>query len=173
MPPRGTIPRTFPSWWFIIGSWFASWPNEPRSFTGICTRCSAPRGSNLPPWLQTHMRGFRLNWEYYQQGKDRIFRDAPALIFIHAPSENVLSAQNCHLAMAHIILQAAAMGLGHLHQRILSFRSRAGPFHHQRAGNSQREQNLHLLHRGLSGLELSPPGAAQTAGGPLALRRGR
>ena len=72
---------------------------------------SAP-GIDLPPWLQTHMRGFRLNWEYYQQGKDRIFRDAPALIFIHAPSENVLSAQNCHLSMAHIILQAAAMGLG-------------------------------------------------------------
>jgi nitroreductase/NAD-dependent dihydropyrimidine dehydrogenase PreA subunit len=72
---------------------------------------SAP-GVNLPPWLQTHMRGFRLNWEYYQQGKDRVFRDAPALIFVHAPSENVSSAQNCHLAMAHIILQAATMGLG-------------------------------------------------------------
>ena len=72
---------------------------------------SAP-GVQLPPWLQTHMRGFRLNWEYSQKGKDRIFRDAPALIFIHAPSENVLSAQNCHLSMAHIILQAAAMDLG-------------------------------------------------------------
>jgi nitroreductase/NAD-dependent dihydropyrimidine dehydrogenase PreA subunit len=72
---------------------------------------SAP-GANLPPWLQTHMRGFRLNWEYYQQGKDRVFRDAPALILVHAPSENVSSAQNCHLAMAHIILQAAAMGVG-------------------------------------------------------------
>lgn len=72
---------------------------------------SAP-GVQLPPWLQTHMRGFRLNWEYYQQGKDRIFRDAPALIFVHAPSENISSAQNCHLAMAHIILQAGAMGLG-------------------------------------------------------------
>ena len=72
---------------------------------------SAP-GVQLPPWLQTHMRGFQLNWEYSQKGKDRIFRDAPALIFIHAPSENVLSAQNCHLSMAHIILQAAAMDLG-------------------------------------------------------------
>lgn len=72
---------------------------------------SAP-GVNLPPWLQTHMRGFRLNWEYHQQGKDRVFRDAPALILVHAPSENISSAQNCHLAMAHIVLQAAAMGLG-------------------------------------------------------------
>jgi nitroreductase/NAD-dependent dihydropyrimidine dehydrogenase PreA subunit len=72
---------------------------------------SAP-GIDLPPWLQTHMRGFRLNWEYYQQGKDRVFRDAPALILVHAPSENISSAQNCHLAMAHIVLQAAAMGLG-------------------------------------------------------------
>ena len=80
-------------------------------FGNLHKMLSAP-GVNLPPWLQTHMRGFRLNWEYYQQGKDRIFRDAPAIIFIHAPSENVLSAQNCHLAMAHIILQAAAMRLG-------------------------------------------------------------
>lgn len=72
---------------------------------------SAP-GINLPPWLQTHMRGFRLNWEYYQAGKDRIFRNAPALIVIHALAENSSSAQNCHLAMAHIMLQAHAMGLG-------------------------------------------------------------
>jgi nitroreductase/NAD-dependent dihydropyrimidine dehydrogenase PreA subunit len=72
---------------------------------------SAP-GVNLPPWLQDHMRGIRLNWEYYQAGKDRIFRDAPALIVIHSLSENASSAQNCHLAMAHIILQAEAMGLG-------------------------------------------------------------
>jgi nitroreductase/NAD-dependent dihydropyrimidine dehydrogenase PreA subunit len=72
---------------------------------------SAP-GVNVPPWLQTHMRGFRLNWEYYQAGKDRIFRNAPALIVIHAPAENNSSAQNCHLAMAHIMLQAHAMGLG-------------------------------------------------------------
>jgi len=72
---------------------------------------SAP-GVNLPPWLQSHMRGFQLNWEYYQQGKDRIFRNAPALIIVHAPTENASSAQNCHLAMAHIIIQAHAMGLG-------------------------------------------------------------
>mgnify|MGYP001041898092 CR=1 FL=1 len=72
---------------------------------------SAP-GANLPPWLQSHMRGFRLNWEYYQKGKDRIFRNAPALIIVHAPAENASSAQNCHLAMAHIMLQAQAMGLG-------------------------------------------------------------
>jgi nitroreductase/NAD-dependent dihydropyrimidine dehydrogenase PreA subunit len=72
---------------------------------------SAP-GVSLPPWLQSHMRGFRLNWEYYQKGKDRIFRDAPALIIVHAPTENASSAQNCHLAMAHIMIQAQAMGLG-------------------------------------------------------------
>jgi len=72
---------------------------------------SAP-GVNVPPWVQTHMRGFRLNWEYYQAGKDRIFRNAPALIVIHALAENSSSAQNCHLAMAHIMFQAHAMGLG-------------------------------------------------------------
>jgi nitroreductase/NAD-dependent dihydropyrimidine dehydrogenase PreA subunit len=69
-------------------------------------------GVSLPSWAQAHMRGIRLNWEYYQAGKDRIFRNAPALIVIHALSENSSSAQNCHLAMAHIMLQAQAMGLG-------------------------------------------------------------
>ncbi len=81
-------------------------------FYGNLYRMLSTPGINLPPWLQTHMHGFRLNWEYSQQGKDRIFRDAPVLILVQAPAENVSSAQNCHLAMAHIILQAAAMGLG-------------------------------------------------------------
>jgi len=72
---------------------------------------SAP-SVHLPSWLHAHMRGFRLNWEYYLQGKDRIFRNAPALILIHAPADNPSSAQNCHLAMAHIMLQAHAMNLG-------------------------------------------------------------
>jgi nitroreductase/NAD-dependent dihydropyrimidine dehydrogenase PreA subunit len=80
-------------------------------FGNLYKMLSAP-GVQLPPWLQAHMRGLRLNWEYSQEGKDRIFRDAPALILIHAPAENVSSAQNCHLAMGHIILQAQAMGLG-------------------------------------------------------------
>ena len=80
-------------------------------FGNLYKMLSAP-GVQLPPWLQTHMRGLRLNFEYYQEGKDRIFRKAPALILVHAPGENISSAQNCHLAMAHIILQAQAMGLG-------------------------------------------------------------
>ena len=81
-------------------------------FYGNLYKMLTAPGVNVPPWLQTHMRGFRLNWEYYQAGKDRIFRNAPALIVIHALAENSSSAQNCHLAMAHIILQAHAMGLG-------------------------------------------------------------
>ena len=80
-------------------------------FGNLYKMLSAP-GLAIPPWLAAHMRGFRLNYEYYQQGKDRIFRNAPALIIIHAPAANVSSAQNCHLAMAHIMLQAQAMGLG-------------------------------------------------------------
>jgi len=80
-------------------------------FGNLYKMLSAP-GVNLPPWLQSHMHGFWLNWEYHLKGKDRIFRNAPALIIVHAPAENVSSAQNCHLAMAHIILQAQAMGLG-------------------------------------------------------------
>lgn len=80
-------------------------------FGNLYKMLSAP-GVELPSWLLAHMRGFRLNYEYYQQGKDRIFRNAPALIIIHAPAANVSSAQNCHLAMAHIMLQAHALGLG-------------------------------------------------------------
>lgn len=80
-------------------------------FGNLYKMLSAP-GVDLPAWLVAHMRGFKLNYEYYQQGKDRIFRQAPALIIIHAPAANVSSAQNCHLAMAHIMLQAQAMGLG-------------------------------------------------------------
>ncbi|MGC8810982.1 MAG: nitroreductase family protein [bacterium] len=80
-------------------------------FGNLYKMLSAP-GLEIPPWLAAHMRGFRLNYEYYQQGKDRIFRNAPALIIIHAPAANVSSAQNCHLAMAHIMLQAQALGLG-------------------------------------------------------------
>jgi nitroreductase len=56
--------------------------------------------------------GVSIKLGIYQQGKDRIFRNAPALILIHASAENVSSAQNCHLAMAHIMLQAKAMGVG-------------------------------------------------------------
>ena len=81
-------------------------------FSGNLYKMLSAPGVNLPPWLQAHLRGIRLNWEYYQTGKDRIFRNAPALILVHAPAENVSSAQNCSLAMAHIILQAQAMGLG-------------------------------------------------------------
>jgi len=80
-------------------------------FGNLYKMLSAP-GVEVPLWLQAHMRGFRLNWEYYQQGKDRIFRKAPALIIVHAPADNVSSAQNCHLAMAHIMLQAQSFGLG-------------------------------------------------------------
>lgn len=82
------------------------------AFFGHLHKLLTAPGVELPPWLQTHLAGFRLNWEYAQAGKDRIFRDAPALILVHAPSENISSAQNCHLAMAHIMLQAQAMGLG-------------------------------------------------------------
>jgi nitroreductase/NAD-dependent dihydropyrimidine dehydrogenase PreA subunit len=80
-------------------------------FGNLHKMLSAP-GVTLPPWLQTHMRGFRLNWEWHQAGKDRIFRNAPALIVVHALAENASAAQNCHLAMSHIMLQAHAMGLG-------------------------------------------------------------
>ncbi len=81
-------------------------------FYGNLYKMLTAPGVSLPSWLQSHMRGIRLNWEYHQAGKDRIFRNAPALIVIHALEENTSSAQNCHLAMAHVMLQAQAMGLG-------------------------------------------------------------
>ena len=82
------------------------------TFYGNLYKMLSAAGVQLPPWLQMHMRGFHLNWEYSQAGKDRIFRNAPVLILVHAPAENVSSAQNCHLAMAHIMIEAQAMGLG-------------------------------------------------------------
>ncbi|HSR13216.1 MAG TPA: nitroreductase family protein [Thermodesulfobacteriota bacterium] len=80
-------------------------------FGNLYKMLSAP-GAEVPEWVQRHLRGMRLNWEDHQAGKDRIFRDAPSLIVVHAPSANASSAQNCHLAMAHILLQAHAIGLG-------------------------------------------------------------
>jgi nitroreductase/NAD-dependent dihydropyrimidine dehydrogenase PreA subunit len=86
--------------------------NRTAIFYGNLHKMLSAPGVHLPPWLQAHMRGFRLNWEHYLQGKDRIFRNAPALMVIHAPAENPSSAQNCHLAMAHLMLQAHSMNLG-------------------------------------------------------------
>lgn len=80
-------------------------------YGNLYKRLSAP-GTSLSPWLQSHMRGMKMIWDFYQAGKDRIFRNAPALVIIHAPVENVSSGQNCHLAMAHLMLQAQAMGMG-------------------------------------------------------------
>ena len=142
MPPPDTIPRIFPFWWFRAGADSRAGQTNRGLLRESVPDAQRPR-RQPSSWLQTHMRGFRLNWEYYQQGKDRIFRDAPALIFIHAPSENVSSAQNCHLAMAPHHLPGGSHGLRHLHQRLLSFRSRAGPFPHQSSLEIPKENKIY------------------------------
>lgn len=110
--PTGTNSQNFQFIAIQDGKLIQTLASRTATFFGNLHKMLSAPGVDLPPWLQTHMRGIRLNWEYYQAGKDRIFRNAPALIIIHALAENSSSAQNCHLAMAHIMLQAQAMGLG-------------------------------------------------------------
>jgi hypothetical protein len=66
---------------------------------------------SLPQYLQELIHGARLNYEFSQAGEDRIFRGAPAVIIVHANAENTSAAENCHYAVANIIMTAHAMGL--------------------------------------------------------------
>lgn len=67
---------------------------------------------SLPQYLQDLIHGARLNYDFSTAGKDRIFRGAPAVIIVHADTSNASSAENCHYAVANIIMTAHAMGLG-------------------------------------------------------------
>ncbi len=58
------------------------------------------------------VHSFRLNYEFFKAGKDRIFRGAPVVCLTHAPSENPSSIDNCLYAALHVVLTAHSMGLG-------------------------------------------------------------
>ncbi len=67
---------------------------------------------NLPEYLKELLHGARLNYEFSRAGKDRIFRGAPALVIVHADPTNPSAAENCHYAVAYMVLMAHGMGLG-------------------------------------------------------------
>jgi nitroreductase/NAD-dependent dihydropyrimidine dehydrogenase PreA subunit len=66
---------------------------------------------DIPYVLQKAMYSFRKNYEYFLQGKDRIFRGAPVVILVHARADNPESVDNCLYAVFHMLLMAEALGL--------------------------------------------------------------
>jgi len=70
----------------------------------------APDG--FPPTVREMVHSFKLNYEFFKAGKDRIFRGAPVVCLFHAPSENPSSIDNCLYAAFHVVLAAHSMGLG-------------------------------------------------------------
>ena len=66
----------------------------------------------FPPTVREMVHSFRLNYEFFKAGKDRIFRGAPVVCLTHAPSENPSSIDNCLYAALHVVLTAHSMGLG-------------------------------------------------------------
>jgi nitroreductase/NAD-dependent dihydropyrimidine dehydrogenase PreA subunit len=69
-------------------------------------------GEDIPYYLKKAMYSFRKNYEYFLQGKDRIFRGAPVIILVHARADNPESVDNCIYAVFHLVLMAEALGLG-------------------------------------------------------------
>jgi nitroreductase/NAD-dependent dihydropyrimidine dehydrogenase PreA subunit len=70
----------------------------------------APEG--FPPTVRDMVHSFRLNYEFFKAGKDRIFRGAPAVCLVHAPADNPSAIDNCLYAAFHVVLTAHSMGLG-------------------------------------------------------------
>ena len=54
---------------------------------------------------------FRMDNEYLLQGKDRIFRGAPVVILVHAPTDIGASIDNCLYSVFHMVMMAETLGL--------------------------------------------------------------
>jgi nitroreductase/NAD-dependent dihydropyrimidine dehydrogenase PreA subunit len=104
--------------------------------------CSAPTGSNRQPvqWLVIDQKkdvekiaAHVIDWMRYvskshpeiaetlnmetlisewNEGTDRICRDSPQLVFVHASNENGSAAADCHTALAYLELALPGFGLG-------------------------------------------------------------
>jgi nitroreductase/NAD-dependent dihydropyrimidine dehydrogenase PreA subunit len=74
--------------------------------------------SQEPSYLKTMMYDYRMNYEFSLQGKDRIFRGAPVVIFVHAPAAVFSSVDNCLYAVFHMVLMAQTLGLNTCLNRI-------------------------------------------------------
>jgi nitroreductase/NAD-dependent dihydropyrimidine dehydrogenase PreA subunit len=90
----------------------ASLSKITAEFYGRMAESLEPNRESLPEYLKGLLHGARLNYEFYLEGKDRIFRGAPSVIVIHADPANPSAAENCHYAAAYISLMAKGMGLG-------------------------------------------------------------
>jgi len=55
---------------------------------------------------------FRRDYEFFSQGKDRIFRGAPVVILVHAPADIGTSIDNCLYSVFHMVMMAETLGLG-------------------------------------------------------------
>ena len=66
----------------------------------------------LTPSEKQMMNSFRMLYEAYLQGKDRIFYGAPAVILTHAYSKVPSSIDNCLYSLYQTVLMAQTMGLG-------------------------------------------------------------
>ena len=65
-----------------------------------------------PNPLKKMISEFRLDYEFFLQGKDRIFRGAPAVILVHAPADIGASMDNCLYSVFHMVMMAETLGLG-------------------------------------------------------------
>lgn len=67
--------------------------------------------SQEPGYRRTMMYDYRLIYDFFLQGKDRIFRGAPVVILVHAPAAVFSSVDNCVYAVFHMVLMAEPLGL--------------------------------------------------------------
>ena len=81
-------------------------------FFGTMAKNLEANRESLPEYLQGLIHGAKLNYEFSQAGKDRIFRGAPAVIITHGGTANPSITENCHYAVANIVMMAHSMGLG-------------------------------------------------------------
>lgn len=69
-------------------------------------------------WMLANMKEFSLSMhmdralEKWEQGRDIILRDAPALVVAHAHKDDRLAPSTCTIALSYLELAATTMGLG-------------------------------------------------------------
>jgi len=68
--------------------------------------------SQEPNPLKKMISEFRMDYEFFLLGKDRIFRGAPAVILVHAPADIGASIDNCLYSVFHMVMMAETLGLG-------------------------------------------------------------
>jgi len=70
------------------------------------------KGEPTVAHMQEFLHGFRLNYAFSLQGKDRIFRGAPVVVLFHAEKIRATNKDNCLYALYHMVLLAQSLELG-------------------------------------------------------------